>query len=114
MATTSLIPPGIASEPDGLTAFQIDSHKNQSAPHGFPGHTGYKCMQCAVLSDGAVMIYTPDNGRDVYQDQLLKWNEDCDHLREQHMIHCATPLDRCKNGHWPMPGRPTLPMERIR
>lgn len=83
-------------------------------PHGVDGHTGFRCIECAFEGDDPHPIYTPEQMVDTFQNSRLSWNEDCDSLREGHMIECAVPLDLCKKGHWPMPPRPTLPVERIR
>jgi len=116
--TLSTIPFGMASQPDGeLTAFELESYFNKTwIQHGEPGHTGHRCIPCAMEGPNPVMIFTPEQLIDSHQNNVLDWNEECDKNVQDHLIYCpgGQSLAKCDLGHYPMPAKPTLPVERIR
>lgn len=109
-------PAGIELSPDGTWYIDdIERIKTGSdIPHGVDGHTGFRCLPCAYDGIDPHPVYDPASSHDRFQDDLLEWNEECDSMVQQHLIHCNTALDKCNKGHYPMPDRPTIIVERLR
>ncbi len=95
----------------------------QSPDHGMEGHMGYRCGECARSSPGAC-LGTPDGG-DYWQNQQLKWQEQCDVLQNEYdhevsahyKVHVPTMLlaegEVCNCPVPPdMPPKPSQPIER--
>ncbi len=72
---------------DRPSAYQIDHSKgNNYIAHGEEGHTGFKCSACAMMSENCVSAFPPHDD-DHWQDQQLKWQEECDKLHSQKINH---------------------------
>jgi len=72
---------------DRKSAHQIDrEHGNRVTEHGEEGHTGWKCIKCAMLAKDVVSAF-PEHDDDHWQDTQLKWQEECDILHSAKITH---------------------------
>jgi len=66
------------SDEEKPTPYEIDLDKgNNPTAHGTPGHTGFRCKQCALSSAVVVESY-PMHTPDLWQKKQLAWQEACD------------------------------------
>lgn len=106
-------------ETEHLSAYQVDrQHGNINIPHGFPDHTGYRCSQCAMLSDNAIVI--EQTSGDHWQSKQIKWQEECDIIFKQfdedvaaHFpVHLPQNCTTCPQPPQ-LPVKPIQPFERL-
>lgn len=68
------------SDDEKLTPHEIDLDKgNSPTAHGTPGHTGFRCKQCAQNSDVVVEAY-PLHAPDLWTKKQIEWQEACDEV----------------------------------
>lgn len=105
-------------ETDYPSAAIVDwEKKKEKAPHGEPGHNGYRCILCAEQSPSRVAA--TDHSLDHWQTQQIDWQEQCDKLqiefdeevsshfpehKPQGCTSCPTPPE--------YPPKPTRPIDR--
>ncbi len=86
---------------DRPSSYEIDRSKgNRKTVHGEPGHTGWKCAQCGMEAKVVVSAFPPHDD-DHWQDQQLKWQEECDVLHSRKINHLPdhTPNDHSSTCH---------------
>jgi len=107
----------IASD-DGKTAYEIDREKgNRITQHGTPGHTGWRCGECARESANTVSIYTHNST--YWIERELEWQEVCDQLQnvfdqnvaDHFPVHKPSGCTTCPKTPT-MPDKPEAPFER--
>lgn len=87
---------------DRPSSYQIDrDHGNRVTTHGEEGHTGWKCIECAMEAKLVVSAFPPHDD-DHWQDVQLIWQEECDKLHSAKINHLPdhTPNDR-HTACWP-------------
>lgn len=109
---------------DRPSSYEIDrAMGNRSTTHGEEGHTGWKCIKCAMEADTVVSAFPPHDD-DHWQDVQLHWQEDCDKLHSAKITHLPdhVPNDRasdCFTGtakcilYEPDPPKPEKQFERL-
>lgn len=72
---------------DRQSSYQLDrASGNRMTAHGEPGHTGWKCIGCAMEAPTVVSVFPPYDD-DAWQDVQLKWQEECDVLQNEKIDH---------------------------
>jgi len=72
---------------DRKSSHQLDREAgNRKTVHGEPGHTGWKCPECAMEATVVVVAF-PEHDEDGWQNTLLDWQEKCDELHSAKINH---------------------------
>lgn len=82
---------------DRKTAYELDrEYGNRKTAHGEPGHTGWKCAQCAMMATVVVSAF-PAHDDDSWQNELLTWQEECDQMHSAKIDHLPFHLPNNQN-----------------
>jgi len=109
---------------DRPTSYEIDRKMgNRVTEHGEEGHTGWRCIKCAMESEVMVSAF-PAHSDDHWQDVQLGWQEECDKLHSAKIDHlpvhqpnnmsseCSVVREECVL-YQPDPPKPVKQFERL-